>query len=164
MTLTNVTIAGNSAASNGGGGIANGGTATLNNTIVANNSGGDIDFGTVSGANNLIGDAANAGGLSNGSQWQHRGRQPAAVAAGQLRRADADHGLAARQPGHRRGQQRADPRRHPPPTSAASPRVVNGTVDIGAFESSGFTLAVVAGNNQSTTCRYRVPDGACKSA
>ncbi len=29
-------------------------------------------------------------------------------------------------------------------------RVVNGTVDIGAFESSGFTLAVTGGNNQST--------------
>ena len=30
------------------------------------------------------------------------------------------------------------------------PRMVDAAVDIGAFESSGFTLAIVAGNNQST--------------
>ena len=53
VALTNVTIAGNSAAK-GGGGIADGGIATLNNTLLARNSGGDIDFGTVSGDNNLV--------------------------------------------------------------------------------------------------------------
>ena len=31
------------------------------------------------------------------------------------------------------------------------PRIVNGTVDIGAFESSGFTIAVTSGSGQSTT-------------
>ena len=30
------------------------------------------------------------------------------------------------------------------------PRIVNGTVDIGAFESSGFTIAVTSGSGQST--------------
>ncbi len=32
---------------------------------------------------------------------------------------------------------------------AGYPRIVNGTVDIGAFESSGFTIAVVSGGGQS---------------
>ena len=30
------------------------------------------------------------------------------------------------------------------------PRIVNGIVDIGAFESSGFTIAVTSGSGQST--------------
>jgi hypothetical protein len=64
LTLDDCTVAGNSAAS--GGGLANLATATLHNTIVANStSGGDI-LGPVTGSNNLIDDAASAGGLTNG--------------------------------------------------------------------------------------------------
>jgi len=37
------------------------------------------------------------------------------------------------------------------------PRVVGAAVDIGAFESSGFTLAIVAGNNQSTLVTTAFP-------
>ncbi len=37
------------------------------------------------------------------------------------------------------------------------PRVVGAAVDIGAFESSGFTLAIVAGNNQSTPANAVFP-------
>ena len=64
VTLTDCTLADNSAAE-GGGGLDNvsrfpTSTATLNNTIVAGStSGGDI-AGTVSGSNNLIDDAASA--------------------------------------------------------------------------------------------------------
>ena len=36
-----------------------------------------------------------------------------------------------------------------PPTSAAWPRIVNDVVDIGAFESSGFTEKVISGSPQS---------------
>ena len=36
------------------------------------------------------------------------------------------------------------------------PRIVNGIVDIGAFESSGFTIAVTSGSGQSQACS-RVP-------
>ena len=36
-------------------------------------------------------------------------------------------------------------------------RVVSAAVDIGAFESSGFTLAIVAGNNQSTPADTAFP-------
>jgi CSLREA domain-containing protein len=65
--VANSTLAGNSA-SNQGGGIDNsaGGSVTLNNTIVAGNpTGGDIN-GPVTGAHNLVGAAASAGGLVNG--------------------------------------------------------------------------------------------------
>jgi len=30
-------------------------------------------------------------------------------------------------------------------------RIINGTVDIGAFESQGFTISATSGSNQSTT-------------
>jgi len=69
-TLTNCTVSGNSAASGGGlyfaPGLFNGGTADLNNTIVAaQTSGGDVsrvDGGSLTGNNNLIGDGS--GGIS----------------------------------------------------------------------------------------------------
>jgi parallel beta-helix repeat protein len=80
MTLTNCTVTGNRADSDGdafgsGGGIAPAGTETLNNTIVAGNFVGVgstpddiiITFGTIETANNnIIGDAATAGGITNG--------------------------------------------------------------------------------------------------
>ena len=37
------------------------------------------------------------------------------------------------------------------------PRIVNGTVDIGAFESSGFTIAVTSGSGQSTAVSTAFP-------
>ena len=80
MKITNSTVTGNRADSDGdalgsGGGIAPSGTETLNNTIVAGNFVGTgttpddiiITFGTIDTAsNNLIGDAATAGGIANG--------------------------------------------------------------------------------------------------
>ena len=63
LTLADCTISGNSASLAGG--IA-GHNVTMNNTIVANSGlGGDL-YGTVSGSNNLIEDAGNAGGLASG--------------------------------------------------------------------------------------------------
>ena len=40
------------------------------------------------------------------------------------------------------------------------PRIVNGIVDIGAFESSGFTIAVTSGSGQSTAVFTAFPDPA----
>ena len=70
VTLTNTTISGNTAHT--GGDIENDGAATLDNTIVSNGgNGGDIALGqgasvVVSGSDNLIDNAASAGGFKNG--------------------------------------------------------------------------------------------------
>lgn len=65
-SLTNVTIANNSA-SNGGGGIANGGTLTLVNSTISGNSGGGIGgFGGSTGLKaTLIANASNGGDCSS---------------------------------------------------------------------------------------------------
>ncbi|NJN18297.1 MAG: hypothetical protein HC822_19590 [Oscillochloris sp.] len=68
INLTNVTIANNTANSNGGGIFRSSGTVSLRNTLVALNNAAvapDIN-GTVSGNNNLVGNGAGLGGISNG--------------------------------------------------------------------------------------------------
>jgi len=70
LTVNNSTFSGNKASNNGGGIFNNLGTVTLKNSILANSTtGGDCRLGgsgTATGNNNLIEDAANACGLSNG--------------------------------------------------------------------------------------------------
>ena len=152
VMLTNVTIAGNSAV-DGGGGIADGGTATLNNSLLASNSGGDIDFGTVNGDNNLVDDAANAGGLTNGTNGNIVGVNPLLAAAGNYGGPTQTIALLPGSPAIDAGDTAlaVDAEGNPLTTDQRGlPRVVGSAVDIGAFESSGFTLAIVAGNDQST--------------
>ena len=73
LTLADCTISGNSALL--GGGIV-GFNVTMSNTIVANRgSGGDIR-GIVSGSNNLVDDAATAGGLVDGADGNLVGDDP----------------------------------------------------------------------------------------
>ncbi len=159
VVLTNVTIAGNSASS-GGGGIANGGTATLNNTLLASNSGGDIDFAPVSGSNNLIDDAANAGGLTSGSNGNIVGVNPLLAALGNYGGPTQTMALLPGSPAlDAGGSALAGSSQGNPLTTdqRGMPRVVGAAVDIGAFESSGFTLAIVAGNNQSTPSNTMFP-------
>jgi len=70
MTITDSTIADNSAPT-GGGVIQSSGSLTLLNTIVATNTATtdpDVD-GTVSGADNLIGDGTGMSGISNGDAY-----------------------------------------------------------------------------------------------
>ena len=108
LSLTNATVSSNDAA-NGGGIENNGGTLSLQNTIVAgnyDNSGPDIggvittDYG-----NNLLGTAVNntttipTPGPNDVVQRHAHARH-----AGRLRRPDADPGPPGRQPGHRRRQ------------------------------------------------------------
>jgi hypothetical protein len=152
-TLTNVTLS--SDPSNSYGALLNNSTSTLtlNNTIVANSaSGGDI-AGTVSGSNNLIDDSATAGGLTNsvngnlvriapglGPLGNYGGPTPTLPLLPGSPAIDAGNSSLA-----------VDAQGNPLTTDQRGlPRVVGTAVDIGAFESSGFTLAVAAGNNQST--------------
>ncbi|MDP1546375.1 MAG: Ig-like domain-containing protein [Anaerolineales bacterium] len=72
VTLTNVTMSGNTAPSGDGGGVHTYGALTLKNTIIANGgTGGDCILsgsGSIAGgsSHNLIEDSANACGLTNG--------------------------------------------------------------------------------------------------
>ena len=144
-TLTNCTVSGNSATN--GGGLANLiGTVTLTNTIVAGQTGGgDINGGSVLGNYNLIGTGSISGsnnitGVANpglaplgdyGGPTQTMALLPGspAINAGDNSLIPAGVTTDQRGPGF--------------------PRIVNGTVDIGAFESSGFTIAVTSGSGQS---------------
>jgi cysteine-rich repeat protein len=65
-TVTNSTFTGNSAHSGGGIAFDPGRTLTVTNSIVASNTGGDCIGAVTGGDHNLIGDAANACGLTNG--------------------------------------------------------------------------------------------------
>jgi len=102
MTVSDSTSRGQSAEF--GGGIANetGGSATLNNTIVANStSGGDLSQDSGQGSNftgsyDLIGDGSDL------SSFTHSLQGNPCCAAGRLRRPDANDGPVARQPRHRR--------------------------------------------------------------
>ena len=166
LALTNVTISGNSAV-RGGGGIANGGTATLNNSLLASNSGGDIDFASVSGSNNLVDDAANAGGLMSGSNGNIVGMSALLAAPGNYGGPTQTMALLPGSPALDAGNTAlaVDGEGNPLTTDQRGmPRVVGAAVDIGAFESSGFTLAIVGGNNQSTPGNSVFPIGRLRSA
>jgi parallel beta-helix repeat protein len=149
-TLTNCTVSGNSASL--GGGLRNrGGITTLINTIVAGNtsalSGRALDIsGSVTGTHNLIG-TGGAGGLVNGVNGNLVGIANALLAplgnyGGPTQTMPLLPGSPALDAGTSSGAPATDQR--------GLGRV--GAVDIGAFESQGFTFAVVAGSTpQSST-------------
>jgi parallel beta-helix repeat protein len=142
LALTNCTLSGN-AASVSGGGIFNilYGTMTLNNTIVANSpTGGDVyNDGTVSGSHNLIGTAVTGSGAN---------ALTGTIVADPLLGPLQDNGgptltmaLLAGSPALDAGDN----------TVAAAtdqrglPRIVNGTIDIGAFELQNSSPTAAAG-------------------
>jgi hypothetical protein len=157
--LTNCTVSGNSA--NQGGGLDNYAgttTPTLANTIVAGNKAAtspDVFGGVTSLGNNLIGATDGSSGwvgsdltgtsalplepllapLGNyGGPTQTMPLLPGSLAI------DAGNNALA-----------VDGNGNPLTTDQRGlPRIVNATVDIGAFESSGFTIAVTSGSGQST--------------
>ena len=151
LVVTDCTVA-----NNGGIGILNNDITIVNNTIIANNIGGDFS-GTlnVQSKNNLIGngtgienpeiDPSNLVGTTanpinpllgplqaNGGPTQTMALLPGSPAIDAGSNALIPAGVTTDQRG------------------AGFPRVVNGTVDIGAFESSGFTITVTSGSGQST--------------
>ena len=141
-TLTNVTVSDNTA-TNGGGGTNNYyATVTLNNTIVAGNINGDIDGKNgVTGSYNLIG-MGGSGGLVNGSNGNIVGvANPLLSPLGNYGGPTQTIALLPGSPAIDAGTNSlaigtTDQRGKP----------YIGTVDIGAFESQGFTLAPVAGS------------------
>ncbi len=147
-TLTNCTVSGNSALYDGGG-LANfGGTLTLTNTIVAGQtSGQDVVGGLASeSANNLIGDGSSLFGISNGSQGNLVGDaanpiNPLLAPLGNYGGPTQTMALLPGSPAIDAGTSGPD---IPTTDQRGSSRV--GAVDIGAFESQGFTITPAAGS------------------
>ena len=129
---------------------------------MAGNSGGDISFASVNGSNNLIDDPANTGGLSNGSSGNIVGVDPLLSAPGNFGGPTQTIALLPGSPALDAGNTAlaVDGQGNPLTTDQRGmPRAVGAAVDIGAFESSGFTLAIAAGNNQSTPANTAFPSG-----
>jgi hypothetical protein len=125
MSLTNCTVSGNTAYG-GVGGVANYAALSMSNTIVADNHGGDFS-GSYSGSNNLIGGNPLLSLLGDyGGPTATMALLPGSPAIG----GGTSNGAPA-------FDQRGQPRL--------------GHVDIGAFQSQGFTITPVAGSNPQST-------------
>ncbi len=128
MSLTNCTVSGNTAYDIGGG-LANYDTLSLTNTIVAGNNGGDVvdSGGSQTGSNNLIGGNLLLSPLGDyGGPTATMALLPGSPAIG--------GGTSTGAPSL---DQRGQPR--------------SGHVDIGAFQSQGFTIVPTAGSNPQST-------------
>ncbi len=121
LTMTNCTVSGNSS-SGGISGVVNNATLTMTNTIVSGNKYGDV-FGGYTGGNNLIGGTPLLAPLGNyGGPTETMALLPGSPAIGGGASGASIPFI------DQRGQPRAGP------------------VDIGAFQSQGFTLTPVAGS------------------
>src|SRR5262245_45283174 len=146
VTLTNCTVSGNSS-SNGSALRNNTGQAdrlVLNNTLVAGQAAGWDILGPASGSNNLIG-TGGSGGLVDGANGNLVGADPLLAPLGDYGGPTQTMPLLPGSPAIDAGSNALISRTT---DQRGLARTVNGTVDIGAFESSGFTIAVVSGNNQ----------------
>jgi hypothetical protein len=168
LTLSNCTITGNRAAA-GGGGIRARGTETLNNTIVAGNFRGtgstsdDINEHIETANNNLIGNAVSSGGITNGVNGNIVGVDVNTVLDTTLANNGGPtktHKLVAGSPAIGAGSNALalDPDAILLTTDQRGtgfPRIVGGTVDIGAFELDtvppDVTLNQAAGQSDPTS-------------
>jgi hypothetical protein len=167
LTLLNSTLSGNTAAQGGGGifnlgstkaggGYSTGtGTVTISNTILANSTGGASDFdgsGTQAfgpgNATNLIG--TNHGFVGSGTIT---GVNPVLSALGNFGGPTRTLALLPGSPAIKAGTNAGAP--------ATDQRGVSrpqlGTVDIGAFESQGFTQSMTGGDNQAVDVSQLFP-------
>jgi hypothetical protein len=151
--LTNCTISGNI-----GGGLANGGTATLANTIIAANDGLDVSGAVTSKGNNLIGETDGSSGWVS-SDLTGTNAQPLNALLAPL----GDYGGRTQTMSLLPGSPAIDAGINtliPPGVTTdqrGRPRIINRHVDIGAFESSGFTISVTSGSGQSTGVNTAFP-------
>jgi hypothetical protein len=156
MTLVNNTLSGNRAGIGGGGLFNSGGNVFFKNTIIAGSQAQDV-FGAgpvYSLGGNLIG--------SNVSIVQGPGDQfnvnPLLAPLGNYGGPTQTHALLPGSPAINRGDKcvltnscGANIELILTTDQRGVGRQMGGYVDIGAFESGGFTLAIAGGNNQSTT-------------
>ena len=163
LTLTNCTVYGNSATAGGGFySYVTGTSLALNNSIVANNAGDDI-YGMITSpsAYNLIGNGSGITNLTQLAQSNLIGTtaHPLNPLLGPLDYYGGPTQTMALLPGSPAIDAGSNTLAVDPATGqplaydqrgVGFPRIVNGTVDIGAFESSGFTVTVTSGSGQST--------------
>lgn len=167
LVLTNVTISNNNAGADAGGGldVRTGSNVSLFNTIIAGNFSGSskIPIGDVNGAvnsssaSNLIGDGDHMTGISNGSQGNQVGTTQSLIDA-KLQSLAGNGGntqtmaLAFTSPARGTGNTAlaVDPVTKDPllfdQRGQGFPRVVNGKVDIGAFELQQATTSLAVGH------------------
>jgi hypothetical protein len=153
LTLTYCTVAGNSGGNVGG--IAAQGTCNLANTIVAGNiptssdgSASDVDGSVTSLGHNLIG---NPSGSSGWVSTDLQNRNPLLAILGNYGGLTQTMALLPGSPAISAGSASITGVTLPTTDQRGVPRVRSGVVDIGAFESQGFRIAISGGNNQSTT-------------
>jgi hypothetical protein len=153
-TLINCTVSGNSA--DLGGGFDNlDGTANVGNTIVAGNAAttsGPDAFGTfASEGNNLIGETDGSSGwvTSDLTGTIAQPLEPLLAPLENYGGATQTMALLPGSPAIDAGNNALVPAGITT-DQRFGPRIVNGIVDIGAFESSGFTIGVTSGSGQST--------------
>ena len=154
LTLTNCTVSGNSAGHNGGGLYNTSGTVTIGNTIAAGNTTGNLGpdvFGSfVSKGHNLIGKTDGSTGWvsSDLTGTIAATLNPLLAPLGNYGGPTQTMALLPGSPAIDAGSNSLIPSGATTDQRGLS-RIVNGTVDIGAFESSGFTLAATSGSGQS---------------
>ncbi|MEM8642571.1 MAG: choice-of-anchor Q domain-containing protein, partial [Cyanobacteria bacterium P01_G01_bin.54] len=149
ITLLNSTVADNTSGNNGGGLFRNGGTVNLTNTIVASNtasgSGNDLSgtFNTIQ--NSLIGDTA--GATITTSTHNLTDLDPGLLALGDYGGDTQTHALRPESVAINAGSNALT-------TVTTDQRGVSrsfeGTVDIGAYESHGFSLAAITTDRDTT--------------
>jgi hypothetical protein len=159
-TLTNCTISGNYAnqSASYGGGVCtldySGTTTTLANTIVAGNTGyahPDVSGAVTSQGNNLIGmtDGSSGWVSSDLTGTIAQPRNPVLAPLGNYGGPTQTMALLPGSPAIDAGNNALIPS-GVTTDQRGLPRIVNRTVDIGAFESSGFTISATSGSGQST--------------
>jgi hypothetical protein len=183
LTLTNSTVSGNRSDSDGntsgaGGGIYAFNNETLNNTIVAGNFRGtgttpdDISGGTIDAANNnLIGDAATSGGITNGVSGNKVGFAVSAVLNTTLANNGGPtltHALVTGSPAFNAGGNAlaVDSANQPLTTDqrgTSFPRIIGGTVDIGSYELACASVVTNTADSGAGSLRQTIAD-ACPNA
>jgi hypothetical protein len=154
-TLTNSTVSGNTGYK-GGGLVTLNSYSTLNNTLVAGNSSDILGFCTITSGFNLVGNGTGLFNLNNGVNGNQVGTtanpiNPLLAALGNYGGPTQTMALLPGSPALDTGSNALAVNSQGKPLTmdqGGFQRIVNGTVDIGAFESSGFSLSGAGGNFQ----------------
>jgi hypothetical protein len=145
-TLTSATVSGNSGDAGGGLFTYKGGATSLTNTIVAGNTGGDVQGALdAASAHNLVGNGSGLTGISDGNQGNQVGSpqtpiNPLLASLGEFGGPTQTMALLPGSPAIGAGTAAGAPITD----QRGLPR--SGRVDIGAFQSQGFTLIPVPGS------------------